>query len=87
MEHVVHAPLALLIDSVATQGGISDAVKSAVGKYVARGLPVYGLIQDDGGALLYAGAFENAEQSAELTRTLKGVGLNPTLVYRTGRTP
>jgi hypothetical protein len=87
MEHVLRAPLALLVDSVATQGGIGDAVKAAVGKYVARGLPVYGLIQDDGGAFLYAGAFENAEQSAELTRTLKGAGLNPLLVYRTGRTP
>ena len=87
MEHVLHAPLALLVDSVATQGGIGDAVKAAVAKYAARGLTVYGLIQDDGGAFLYTGAFENAEQSAELTRTLKGAGLNPLLVYRTGRTP
>lgn len=87
MEHVLHAPLALLVDSVATQGGIGDAVKAAVAKYAARGLPVYGLIQDDGGAFLYAGAFENAEQSAELTRTLKSAGVNPVLVYRTGRTP
>ena len=87
MEHVLRAPLALLVDSVGTQGGISDVVKAAVAKYLARGLPVYGLIQDDGGAFLYAGAFESADQSVELTRTMKSAGLNPVLVYRTGRTP
>lgn len=87
MEHVLRAPLALLVDSVGTQGGISDVVKAAVAKYLARGLPVYGLIQGDGGAYLYAGAFESADQSVELTRTIKGAGLNPVLVYRTGRTP
>jgi len=87
MEHVLRAPLALLVDSVGTQGGITDAVKAAVGKYLGRGLPVYGLIQQDGGAFLYAGAFENAEQSVELSKSLKTAGLNPRLVYRTGRTP
>ena len=87
MEHVLRAPLALLVDSVGTQGGISDVVKAAVAKYLARGVPVYGLIQDDGGAFLYAGAFESADQSVELTRTMKSAGLNPVLVYRTGRTP
>jgi hypothetical protein len=84
---VTRAPLALLVDSVPTQGGIVDAVRAAVQKYEARGLPIYALIQDDGGARLYAGAFARADQSAELIRALRGAGLNPVLVYRTGSTP
>ena len=84
---VARTPLALLVDSVPTQGGIADAVRAAVEKYTARGLPVYALIQDHGGARIYAGAFSAAHQSAGLIRTLRGAGLNPVLVYRTGSTP
>jgi hypothetical protein len=84
---VTRTPLALLVDSVPTQGGISDAVRAAVQKYDGRGLAVYALMQDDGGARLYAGAFTRPEESAELIKTLRGAGLNPVLVYRTGRAP
>ncbi|HEX9128663.1 MAG TPA: hypothetical protein VF850_05820 [Gemmatimonadaceae bacterium] len=84
---VTMAPLALVVDSVPTQGGIVDAVRGAVDKYTARGLPVYALMQNDGGALIYAGAFSRADQSAELIRTLRGAGLKPVLVYRTGSSP
>jgi hypothetical protein len=84
---VTTAPLALVVDSVPTQGGIVDAVRGAVDRYTARGLPVYALIQNDGGALIYAGAFSRADQSAELIRTLRGAGLKPVLVYRTGSSP
>ena len=84
---VTRAPLALLVDSVPTQGGIADAVRAAVQKYLDRGLPVYALIQDGGGARIYAGAFGAADQSAALIRTLRTAGLKPALVYRTGSTP
>jgi hypothetical protein len=84
---IARAPLALLVDSVPMQGGIADAVRAAVEKYAARGLPVYALIQDYGGARIYAGAFAAADQSAGLIRTLRGAGLNPVLVYRTGSAP
>ncbi len=84
---VARAPLALLVDSVPSQGGIVDAVRAAVQKYRDRGLAVYALIQDDGGARIYAGAFGAAEQSAGLIRILRGAGLNPVLVYRTGSAP
>lgn len=84
---VTTAPLALVVDSVPTQGGIVDAVRGAVDKYTARGVPVYALMQNDGGALIYAGAFSRADQSAELIRTLRGAGLKPVLVYRTGSSP
>jgi hypothetical protein len=84
---VIRTPLALLVDSVPTQGGIVDAVRTAVEKYATRGMPVYALMQDDGGARIYAGAFERAEQSAQLTKNLRSAGSNPVLVYRTGRAP
>ena len=84
---VTRVPLALLVDSVPTQGGIADAVRAAVQKYEGRGVPVYALMQDDGGARLFAGAFAKADESAELLKTLRGAGLNPVLAYRTGRAP
>jgi hypothetical protein len=79
--------LALLVDSVPSQGGIADAVRATVDKYTARGLTVYPLIQDDGGARIFSGAFASADQSAGLIRILRGAGLKPVLVYRTGSTP
>ncbi|MGZ3331688.1 MAG: hypothetical protein ACXU9O_01180 [Gemmatimonadaceae bacterium] len=84
---VTRRPLALVVDSVPTQGGIADAVTAALDKYAARGLQVYALMQDDGGALIYAGAFARADQAAPLIRTLRGAGLKPVLVYRTGSAP
>lgn len=84
---VATAPMALLVDSVPTQGGIADSVRATLQRYADRGIAVYALMQDDGGALVYAGAFARAEQSAELIRTLLGVGLKPVLVYRIGRAP
>jgi hypothetical protein len=87
VEHVMQTPLALLVDSVPTQGGIADAVRAVVQKYGARGLPVYALMQDGGGARIYAGAFTAASQSAELTKSLRAAGLKPVLVYRTGSAP
>ena len=85
--NVATAPLALLVDSVPSQGGIADSVRATLQRYDARGLTVYALMQDNGGALVYAGAFAKADQSAELIRTLRGAGLKPVLAYRTGRAP
>jgi len=87
VDHVMQTPLALLVDSVPSQGGMLDAIRAAVQKYAARGLPVYTLMQDDGGARIYAGAFKTASQSAELIKSLRAAGLKPILVYRTGSTP
>lgn len=84
---VTTAPMALVVDSVPSQGGITDAVRAALEKYAARGLAVYALMQEDGGAMIYSGAFARADQAAGLVRALRGAGLNPVLVYRTGRAP
>jgi cell division septation protein DedD len=87
VDHVMQTPLALLVDSVPSQGGIGDAIRAAVQKYAARGLPVYTLMQEDGDARIYVGAFTTASQSAELIKSLRAAGLKPVLVYRTGSTP
>jgi hypothetical protein len=84
---ITRTPLALLVDSVPTQGGIGDAVRAAVQKYAARGMPVYTLMQNDGGARIYAGAFATPDQSAGLIRSLRAAGLEPILVFRTGSPP
>jgi len=84
---VLRTPLALLVDSVAARGGMAVAARAAVRKYADRGFAAYSLVQVDGGARIYAGAFDKPEQAAELLRVLREAGLNPALVYRTGRTP
>jgi hypothetical protein len=84
---ILRVPLALLVDSVGSQGGIEQAIAGAVQRYTAQSLPVYALMQRDGGALLYAGAFDSAANAGELLKTLRDAGLKPSLAYRTGRTP
>jgi hypothetical protein len=79
---VVRTPYALLIDS-ALAGHTTDLVR----KYANANQPVYVLAQKDGSLKLYAGAFERPEDSATLMATLRAAQLNPTLVYRTGRSP
>jgi hypothetical protein len=84
---ITRAPLALLVDSVPSQGGMTDAVRAVEQKYADRKLVVYTLMQDDGSARFYMGAFATADQSAELIRSVRLAGLKPVLVYRTGSTP
>ncbi|HUR91438.1 MAG TPA: hypothetical protein VMY38_02075 [Gemmatimonadaceae bacterium] len=79
---VVRLPFALLVDSVATAGGIATALQ----KYQARGLPVYALLQPAGNALLYAGAFAMPADAAVLQDSLSSAGIRSLLVYRKGRT-
>lgn len=61
------------------------AVASRVSVYQARGLPVYALLQSDGTARLYAGAFRIREDAALLAESMRAAGISTTLVFRTGR--
>lgn len=79
---VVRVPFALLVDSVTTAGGVATTLE----KYVARGLPVYALLQPGGNALLYAGAFATPADAAVLQDSLSSAGIRSLLVYRKGRT-
>ena len=78
---VVRAPYALLVERSVSR----DAAKALASGYAGRGIPVYALLQPDGSAQLYAGAFERPERAALLAGTLRAAGISPTLVYRTGR--
>ena len=78
---VVRAPYALLVERSVS----SDAAKALASGYAGRGLPVYALLQPDGTARLYAGAFETPDKAALLAATLREAGIEPTLVYRMGR--
>ena len=56
-----------------------------IARYAARGLPVYGLRQPNGGVRLYYGAYSTPEQAALAVPALRDAGIRPLLVYRIGR--
>jgi hypothetical protein len=79
--HVVRLPYAVRI-----QTGVStDQASMFVHAYVSKGLPVYPLVQSDGSATLYAGAFRTVEQAQSLMTTFRANGDQPTVTIRTGR--
>ena len=79
--HVVRLPYALLI-----QNGVSqDQASMFVRAYLTKGLPVYPLLQADGSASLYAGAFRGIEQAQPLVTSFRANGDQPTVTIRTGR--
>ncbi len=84
---VVRAPFALLVDSIPSQGGMRSRTSEMVQSLIERSVPAYALMQRDGSARVYAGAFQSAEQSALAATDLRVKGLLPLLAYRTGRTP
>ena len=84
---VIQAPLALLVDSLPSQSGINAELKKTIDSYSTRGINLYALIQRDGGARFYSGAFERAEEAGGLLKILRASGLKPVLVYRTGTAP
>lgn len=79
--HVVKLPYAVVI-----QKGVSqDQASMFVRAYLSKGLPVYPLLQADGSATLYAGAFRGVEQAQPLVTSFKANGDQPTVAIRTGR--
>ncbi|MDQ2766188.1 MAG: SPOR domain-containing protein [Gemmatimonadota bacterium] len=79
--HVVRLPYAVLI-----QKGVStDQASMFVRAYLSKGLPVYPLLQADGTASLWAGAFRTAEQAQPLVTSFRANGDQPTVTIRTGR--
>jgi len=79
---VVRAPMALLLEAGVARG----AAPALVAGFVARGVPAYALLQDDGTVRLFAGAFETAAAAVLLGADLRARGLAPQVAYRTGRT-
>ena len=75
-------PYALLV-----QTGVSrENAPAFVAAFVAKELPVYALLQADGSASLFAGAFESPDQTGLLAAGLRARGVEPKVVYRIGRT-
>lgn len=74
-------PYALMV-----QRDVPDTVvASRVTTLQSRGLPVYALLQADGTARVFAGAFKTPEESKLLANAMKSAGVSTSLVYRTGR--
>ena len=82
---VVRTPFALRVDSVPAQVAVTAKTQEKVQGFAGRGLAVYALTQRDGSTRLYAGAFENPEQSSLAATALRVAGVTPVLEYRTGR--
>ena len=80
---VRRAPLALLVE----RGVTRETAPAMVAGWIEREIPAYALLQDDGTATIYAGAFESPEQSIVLAQKLRTVGVTPSLVYRIGSLP
>ena len=78
---VVLVPFTLLVEEDISR----ETAPGLVSAYAARGLPVYALVQADGSARLFAGAFESAEQASILAASLRASGLAPVITQRTGR--
>ncbi len=77
---VVAVPFALLLEEVR-----GADVAAAVTRWERRGVRAYGLRQDDGSVRIFAGAFETAAQAVWLASTLRDLGADPQVAYRTGR--
>lgn len=79
---VLRAPYALLL----VEGMPPEQATAAISQWEARGIPAYALLQDDGRASLFAGAFETPGQSVLVALSLRDIGVEPALAFRTGRT-
>ncbi|MCE9601007.1 MAG: hypothetical protein K8S21_02175 [Gemmatimonadetes bacterium] len=78
---VLRAPYALRL----VEGMPSAQVTAAIAQWEARGISAYALLQDDGRASLFAGAFETPGQSVLVALSLRDIGVAPVLAFRTGR--
>jgi hypothetical protein len=81
VEPIVTLPFAFLVaDSVAR-----DSLAVVRDRYIAQGVMVYALAQEDGTTRLFAGAFASPEEAMHLAPSLRTAGIQPRIVYRTGR--
>jgi hypothetical protein len=68
------------------EGGVAaPMVPTRISEYGKRGILAYSLVQANGSATLYTGAFESPAQAIMLSDSLRALGLTPVLAYRTGR--
>lgn len=77
---VIRVPYALQL----REGVPRDSAAAAVALWRERSIPAYALLQRDGTATLYAGAFETSYQAGLLASSLRAAGAAPVLAFRTG---
>ena len=78
---VVATPYALMLESKVSR----RAAQNVADGYGQRQIAAYPLLQGDGSATIFVGAFELPEQAIPLMNELKAKGVSATLYYRTGR--
>ena len=84
-EAVLRAPLALLIDSIPAQAGMTSRIRERIQALSEKDVKAYALRQSDGSARIYSGAFVTPDESTLAATALRVAGLTPVLVYKTGR--
>jgi hypothetical protein len=81
-----HGRVVRLPFAVAVQRGVPrEQASMFVHAYQSKGLPVYALLQSDGTATLFAGAFSDIEQAQPLVTSFQANGEQPIVLFRTGR--
>ncbi len=78
---IVSVPFALRLARNVTP----TAVPTRLAELASRGIIAYALLQPDGSATVYTGAFESPTQATPLADSLRALRVAPVLVYRTGR--
>ena len=78
---VVATPYALVLESKVSR----RAAQNVADGYGQRQIAAYPLLQTDGSATIFVGAFESPEQAVPLMNELKAKGVSSTLYFRTGR--
>ena len=78
---VVATPYALVLESKVSR----RAAQNVADGYGQRQIAAYPLLQTDGSATIFVGAFESPEQAVPLMNELKAKGVSSTLFFRTGR--
>lgn len=74
-------PYALVLETKVSR----RAARNVADGYGQRRIAAYPLLQPDGSATIFVGAFESPEQAAPLMSELRAKGVGSTLQYRTGR--
>ncbi len=78
---VVATPYALVLESKVSR----RAAQNVADGYGQRQIAAYPLLQPDGSATIFVGAFESPDQAIPLMNELKAKGVGATLYFRTGR--
>ena len=81
VERIASLPFAFLIADAVPP----DSITPLRASHLERGIPAYTLVQPDGAARMFAGAFATPDEAMHLAPVLRAAGIQPRIVYRTGR--